>query len=279
MINRRGMLQMLGGLSLGATAIPTFGAGELQFDNPPDFLTAITKMRGSTDDRLVMGWVIGTRYAVVRNKATPMMGILAATFSRYRRINPTTYEARALEIAYFTDLRTGKLLETWQNPFTGKTVEVPLTRMGPARLLMTADGLQVETTGEASGMALHHSFRPAVIQGDFVWITEEINVEGSRPGTDSKPFVYNEMSTYQSRLSDLENPELATVPTNIQFHGLVTYRPWMGFGDTPGHTTSQGAGLRVGRVEDLPPYYLELTERLHPGVLDDPLAALEPDSD
>jgi hypothetical protein len=279
MINRRGMLQMLGGLSLGATAIPTFGAGELQFDNPPDFLTAITKMRGSTDDRLVMGWVIGTRYAVVNHKATPMMGILAATFSRYRKINPTTYEARALEIAYFTDLRTGKRLETWQNPFTGKTVEVPLTRMGPARLLMTADGLQVETTGEASGMVLHHSFRPAVIQGDFVWITEEINVEGLRPGAESKPFVYNEMSTYQSRLSDLENPALATVPTHIQFHGLVTYRPWMGFGESPGHTTAQGAGLRVERVEDLPPYYLELTERLHPGVLDDPLAALDPDSD
>jgi hypothetical protein len=35
----------------------------------------------------------------------------------------------------------------------------------------------------------------------------------------------------------------------------------------------------VARIEDLPPYYLELTERFHPDVLEDPLAVLAEDAD
>ena len=273
MIDRRRLLQLMGGLSLAATS--AFGR-ELDFESRPDFLTAITKMRGSTDERLVMGWVTGTRYAVIDHQAIPMMGLLAATFSQYRRIRDDAFELRALEIAYLTDLATGKLLESWRNPFSGAQVDVPKIRMGPTRIVMTADGLTVDRpSGEARGMELRHRFMPAVIHKDHVWITEEIGVKGSRPGGESKPFVYNEMTTYQARRSDLEDSSLATVPTNVQFHGLVTYRPWIGFGDLPGHTTARGAGTRVERVEDLPPYYLELTDRYHPGVLDDPLAALE----
>jgi hypothetical protein len=267
-------MQMLGGLSL--TAAPAFGQGRLDFDDPGDVLTAIAKMRGSTDDRLVMGWVIGTRYAVIDHRAVPMMGILAATFSQYRKIRADAYEARALEIAYFTDLDTGRLLERWENPVTGKTVEVPMVRMGPSTVIMTAQGLTVNRpTGEAAGMELRHRFRPPVTNGDSVWITEEINVEGGAAAGKGRAFVYNEMSTYQARRSDLDNPDLATVPTHVQFHGLVTFRPWMGFGDLPGHTTARASGMRAERVEDLPAYYLELTERFHPEVLNNPLAALQ----
>jgi hypothetical protein len=51
----------------------------------------------------------------------------------------------------------------------------------------------------------------------------------------------------------------------------------MGFGDTPGHTTARGSGLRAVSIEEFPADYLDLAERFHPDVLDDPLAALEPD--
>ena len=107
-----------------------------------------------------------------------------------------------------------------------------------------------------------------------IWITEVINVDGAvSPG--AKPFVYNEMTTYHGSLSDVEDAEQATVPTNVSFHGLVTWRPWMGFGDLPGHTTAHGSGARARRIEDFPEYYLELTERYHPDVLDDPLGILD----
>ena len=277
MINRRTLLTGTGavGLLAGTPAWPRGTA--LDLSDRADFLTAIAKMRGSTDDRLVMGYVIGARYAVVDAVAIPMLGILAATFSRYRRVDDDTYEARALEVAYFTDLETGKLLETWDNPVTGKRIEVPRTRMGPSTIYMTADGLQVNPVGEASGMQLDHFFRPAVESSGEVWITEEIRVNSRPPGR--RPFVYNEMSTYQAQRADLEDPEQAAVPTRVQYTSVITFRNWMGFGDTEGLTNARGIGRRVARIEELPPYYLELTERYHPDVLEDPLAVLAGDDD
>ena len=276
MIDRRSVLQLFGGMTLGAAGLPAFGAAGLDLSDHGDFLTAVIKLRGSTDERLCMGWVMGTRYAVVNHKATPIHNILAATFSRYRKIRDGAYSATALEVAFFRDIDTGKLLETWKNPFTQKTVEVPQVRMGPATLIVTADGLTVDRpVGEAAGMEIVHRFKPPVINGDHVWITEEISVESNPSGPNAKPFVYNEMSTYHARKSDLDDPTQAAVPTDVSFHGLVTFRPWMGFGDIPGHTTASATGRRAERIEDLPKYYLELCERHHPDVLNDPLAALE----
>lgn len=275
MIDRRELLLGIGGVAAGLKSLPAVAGPVLDLDDRQDFLTACIKMRGSLDDRLSIGWVIGKRYAVLDHKAIPIMGMLAATFTRYRRIRDDAFEAKSLEVAYFTDLDKRRLIETWKNPVTGKTVEVPMTRMGPSRFVLTADGLDLQVAaGEARGLELNHRFNRAVIRGDDVWITEIIDVSND-PKPDQKPFVYNEMTTYHAKMSDLADPAQATVPTNVSFHGLVTFRPWMGFGDTPGHTTAHGAGTRAARVEDLPPYWLELTDKYHPDVLNDPPGVLE----
>ncbi len=271
MLDRRTLLSGLALVTASRAAWPLSGPG-LDLNNKRDLLTAIAKLRGATDDRLVIGYVIGARYAVPEHRTIPMMGILAATFSQYRRISDEAFEARALEIGYFTDLNTGKLLEKWKNPVTGTTVDVPLTRMGPSRIILTADGLTVpRLSGEAAGLQLKHIFQPPVVVGDNVWVTEQINIDGP-PGP--RPFVYNELSTFHARKSELDDPARATVPTQVQYQSLITYRPWMGFGDTPGHTLARGAGMRAASVAELPPYYVELTRRLHPDVLKDPLALL-----
>lgn len=271
-MDRRTLLQAAGGLAALGTWPLARAASGLDLSRRADYFTALAKMRASTDERLCIGWVIGSRYAVVNNRAIPMLGILAATFSQWRRRDAESLQGRSLEVAYFTDLQTGKLLETWTNPVTGRRVEVPQTRMGPSSVVLTPDGLQVETVGEAQGLELEHIFRPAVSVGDDVWITEEIRIYGERHG--APPFAYNEMSTYQASRRALDDPGQAAVPTRVDFHSLVSFRPWMGFGDTPGHTTARGSGRRAAQVSDLPPYYLELTERYHPDVLEDPLAAL-----
>ncbi len=275
MIDRRQLIIGAGGAMAGLSGPAVLAAPALDLTNRDDFLTACIKMRGSVDDRLCIGWVRGTRYAVVDHKATPMMGLLAATLTRYRRIRPDAFEAKSLEVAYFTDLGTRELIETWTNPFTGKTVGVPRTRMGPSRFVVTADGLDLQVAaGEVRGLKLSHRFEPAIARGDDVWITEVIGVNGD-PIPGKRPFVYNEMTTYHARMSDLADPAQPTVPTHVSFHGLVTYRPWMGFDDTPGHTTAHGAGTRAASLDELPEYWLELTAKYHPDVLDDPLGVLE----
>ena len=198
-MNRRELLLGIGGASAGLTGLPALAAGGLDLADRDDLLTAVVKMRGSLDDRLCIGWVIGARYAVVEHRAIPMMGLMAATFTQYRRIRDDAFEAKSLEVAYFTDLENRQLLESWRNPVTGALVDVPMTRMGPSRFVLTADGLDLQVpAGEARGLELNHRFDVPVVRGDDVWITEVIDA-GSEPRPGRKPFVYNEMSTYHAQ--------------------------------------------------------------------------------
>lgn len=273
MLNRRQALLGAGACALGTAVVPAWPATGLDLDNRRDLLTALAKMRGATDDRLTIGYVVGMRYAVPDHRAIPMMGILAATFSQYRRLGDEAFEVRSIEVAFFTDAETGALLEKWKNPVTGAVVAVPQTRLGPSILKLTVDGLQVpRPSGEAAGMELRHRFLAPVVVGDDVWITEDIRVE--QGGGVPRPFVYNELSTYHTKKSFLDDAALAMVPTTVDYQSLITYRPWMGFGDAPGHTIARGAGARVTRIEELPAAYLALARQHHPDVIRDARAVL-----
>lgn len=272
MLDRRSLLAGVGALALAATTKPAWPRTGLDLGNRRDLLTALIKLRGATDERLSIGYVIGARYAVPEHQAIPMMGFIAATFSQYRRVSDDAFEAIALEIGFFTDLNTGKLIDKWKNPVTGTTVDVQQTRMGPSRIIVTADGLTVpRPSGEAAGLDIKHVFQKPVVVGDNVWVTEQINVNG-RPGP--KPFVYNELTTYHALKSELDDPARAAVATQVAYQSLITYRPWMGFADAPGHTIARGSGTHVARIGDLPPYYLELLRERQPDVFKDPLALL-----
>lgn len=267
---------VLGGAAASALLI---GAGRparaaLNLDDPGEYLTAVLKMRGAVDGSLSLGWVMGHRYAIVNGKATPIYGLLASTFANYTRIDAETFEMRSFEVAYFTDLATGKLLEKWTNPFNGKVVDVPQTRMGPSVVPVKPGGFDLSDNPRMGHMDANHMFRPAVTLRDDIWITEEIKIAGDPPNSGPVPFRYNEMTTYNASLTDVQNDDLATVPTKIQYQSAVGFSPWNAMGDIDAINMGRGSGTRVARVEDFPPYYLELTEKYHADVLNDPMAIL-----
>ena len=83
-ITRRSALgTMAGGLAAAGFGLPAQAHPLLDLSNKEDVLTALVKMRGRTDGEVSMGWIRGTRYAVIDDLATPMWNILAGTFSRF----------------------------------------------------------------------------------------------------------------------------------------------------------------------------------------------------
>lgn len=265
----------IGGLAaVSATNIPAAQAAMPDLNDPADYLTTVVKMRGSTDGSVAMGWIMGHRYAVMDGKAIPMFGLLASTFFTYTRLDDLRFEMRSFEVAYFTDLATGKLLEKWENPFTGEVVDVPQTRMGPSIVPVTPTGFDLTAVPSMGAMDADHMFRPAITMGDDIWITEEIKIAADPPAAGPSRFRYNEITTYNAKLSDLAKPELATVPTSIQYQSIVGFSSWQGMAGIDAMNMGRGSGRRATRIEDMPPYYIELTEKYHPDVLNDPMAVL-----
>lgn len=200
--------------------------------------------------------------------------MLAATFSRGMKVADDAYESRSFEISYFTDLTTGKLVETWTNPITNKTVSVPQTRSLMGKVMIKRTGLLPINSPMFAAMEFGHQFRPAVVMRDEVSITEEIRIR-SKPASSGPRFRHNENTTYTAAAKDLANSKLVTVPTAISYQSLIGFSPWMGMDGIDGLNMGRGTGHRVASAKELPPYFLELTEKYHADVLLDPVGAID----
>lgn len=273
--SRRNML----GFGALALTVPTLvtsaraATGKLDLANPTDALTAIMKMRCALDDRICMGFVKGLYYGVVDAKIRPLYGVLGGTFSRYKKVDDNTYEGRTFEVAYFTDWNTGQLMETFDNPYTGEKVTVPQTRMGPSTVKITAQGVTAEGAA-ARGLQFTHRFLPMRVVNNDVWMVEE-TVVGTPPEFKGPRFAYNEVTTYQTTLDQLNDPKLKQTPTHVHFNGVVSWRPWLKMGDRPGHLLGNATGRRVNKMTEYPREYQEWTQKHHPDVWANPGAILD----
>ena len=128
---RRGALSALGAAAMGASGLPTAAHaavpssnGGIDYTDPKDNLYAFAKMLSSFDEP-VIGCFHGLMYMRWgTNRMVPAFGYEGTGVLQARWEPDGTLSRRSRETGYFTDLRTGEVLETWENPFTGETVEV-----------------------------------------------------------------------------------------------------------------------------------------------------------
>ncbi|MEQ9109371.1 MAG: DUF1838 family protein [Rhodospirillaceae bacterium] len=275
-LSRRALLGGIGGAGLMAAGTPALAATghTLDFSNRRDQLTALIKMRASMDNRIVMGGVKGYYYGVVNNKMTPLYGVLAGTLATYKQVDEWNYEGASFEVAYFTDWETGELLETFDNPYTGETVEVPQTRSGPSKLFLSLEGRRAPSDNPAlAGLDINHRFITPRNDNGTVVLVEEIRV-GTPDGFSGPSFHYNEVTTYRAQMADVANPDVMLANDSTHFNGIVSWRPWLKMSGHPGHLFGTATGGRFETIEDYPPYYVELTNKHHPDVFSDPAALL-----
>lgn len=121
----RAALAWGGGLALGGQALAqTSRPGVLDYTNPRDNLYAFGKIWSAYDEP-VIGAFHGLMYVRMPGKRmVPVFGY-AGTGVLFARIDEQgDLWVKSRETGYFTDLKSGDVLERWDNPFTGKTVAV-----------------------------------------------------------------------------------------------------------------------------------------------------------
>jgi len=267
--------------ALAATSAPGLAKTRPASAPPPDLsapksqLTALIRMRGALDDRLVISFLEGVYYGVMETRIRPLYGLSAGLFRQYRARPDGGYDYANFELVYVTDLETGELLTEFRNPYSGRTGKPPQTRLGPTRLTI-APTLEVLRPGAAErepSPGNFHRFRPPRVVGDDVWIVEESAVQAPPPMN----FAFNEVLTYRASLRELSDPRLAHVRTDVQFSPVIGWRPWQGmdgFDGPPSHVMGVCAGRVVTTFDELPARYREWTARFHPDVRADPLKVL-----
>lgn len=264
------------------------GKDAIDVNDPASVLLTVSRMRGSLDGRITMGWLKARRYGVIDAELTPLLGMVTGTFARHKLLENGAIETHSFELAFYTDLDTGEVLDTLTMPYTGKTVKVPRLLLGPSRGITRPKFHEViETFDEEERTESEEAMRPpgstrferwlgpVEKKDDDLWITQASTAVRIPADAQARKIVYSESVTSQARYSDAIQPGLGTIPATLSYTGVSSWRPWMEMSDHPGHTTSHGIGGKTFDVDELPDDYRAMAERFYPKALADPGSILD----
>jgi hypothetical protein len=151
------------------------------------------------------------------------------------------------EVLLYKDPRTGEVLRTWDNPYTGKNVKVVHVANDPVNQRIGAT--------DRAGRPLE---LPIVVNGSQWWLTQTVPLYYRNAlGGDYQDYIggkyrATEMFNFFGDVADLANPKLASVPVRIGWVRMSNWLPWMAMGDRPGYIYFHTAGRKLARAEDMP---------------------------
>jgi hypothetical protein len=231
-------------------------------DDPLVNLHGFMKLYGSLEEVDCPWWYTGIIYGQQERQAPkPLFRFEGCEINRYRP-NPSGdgFIQSGRTLTFFRDLETERMIETWANPYTGRTNAVRSNMLGgDDSFLLSVNGLRFKTQlGKVPDkpLRLHWS-----VQGDMIWLTKD-------RGLPEMPQPWLECSTTFGWVKDFADPKTKRAESWFASTYVAPWLPWMEMGDTPGHVVWHAAGRKLKSVADLPPEYLTRAREEAPQQLD-----------
>ena len=270
----------------------------LDFTNPRDNLYAFGKTWGTFSEDPVISVFHGAMYAYNGiTRLAPLFGYAGTGITKCRFVGEGANERmqmRGKETGFFYDLKSWDIIDHWDNPFTGETVEVypflndkiggELTLQMP-KLYVGDDpehGVHMNENVDSNADGSLPFILPWATYGDEVLLEWDYAHEYPNPVT---PAAYPKASTgpminpsehfviYTSK-EQLEDRDLASAHFRAGFSRVSPYWPWMRMGGS-----GFESGVMTGRLhsrktinglDDVPPKLLERTLKQVPDYLEAP---------
>ena len=269
-ISRRELLAAFGAGAFSVVLNGTVRAGPL---GAAELLATFIKLAGSLDERLIVWWVKGRRYGIVRAQATPLFGMEVGRFCRFFRQANGSFTLAMFELSYHTDMATGRLLERFQNPYTGSVNEVMHVARRPIICQYTATGQFVPA--DKNRIRRYRGQLDAVsVSGGTVQIESTVNAEMLSPFPKTPSTCINDYITATGLRSNLQDPSTNSAPAALSYRNVQAWEPWMKMGDRSGYMTAWASGRKIESVAEMPPGYLEMARAVHPWLIRDPIETL-----
>ena len=269
-LSRRGVLQLAAGLGATAAAITpahattqaanrhkskAAAAPKIKFNNSFNFMDpewnrdAYARLQGDLDfSKTRFGWLGGPVMGVVPGeKVKPLLYMEGFSSCRLMPVEGG-YRKLLREVVVYRELSKdgpGKILETWDNPYTGETVRVVPIMNDPFNYNITASfpdppsfgGLNKETPPKIPLIL------PWSLKGDMLHLSTDIHLyypnalqPDKWPRESSGAMVQvSELYRYYIRVEHIKNPNLTQVPCSGCWSRITPWLPWMLMGTRPGH--------------------------------------------
>lgn len=251
---------------------------------------AFARIMGDLDfGKQKFGWYKGTVKAVVPGQPIKdLFGFEGFSYARLKDNGDGTYQKLLREVGYYTDLKTGEVMDEYHNPYLDETVKVVHIANDPFNHVISPfnpqppsyGGLNSETkppkipfinkwieTGNGSVLMQKNInlFYPSALQPDK-WPRESAG----------KMNQVSEMFNYVIDRDDLANPNV----TGLEFSGnwtrITPWLPWMLMGQADGHISYDCVMGCYNTDEVLSPKIRAYAKKHHPEYFEAPTEWKEP---
>lgn len=261
-LNRRGAMRMAASATAGAAlagcaaAQPAAPAARrpLAFQDPIWNREVSARLEANADPKkFIYGMVQGVVSGVRDNeKVRPLMRFEVFSTIRVVRQPDGSYQRLCRELIFYRDLATGKLMDQWDNPYTGERVKVVDVANDPYNYVISDFYPDPPSYG-----GLNKEQRPprrpyirkwSVIDHNTVAVESDIDLfypSAMQPEqwpreSPGKMTRVSEYFRYFMRREDLENPDLGHIPAHGVWNRITPWLPWMLMDQAPGHIVYAG---------------------------------------
>ncbi|HCX22489.1 MAG TPA: hypothetical protein DHN29_11275 [Cytophagales bacterium] len=217
------------------------------------------------DDQPIVYWWYGRAYSRVPGEKDRLL--FRVEGMNIRQCTTLEDEERGLgfrmvsrELLFYQDPETGKNLDTWDNPWTGETVEVLHVANDPVNW---GNQYEMDKNGEPYQMNLS-------IHGDYWWDTSTIPLFYKNPlGGDYQDYIggiyhATEMFNTTGNVSDLTDDTKHTAEARIGWERMSDWLPWMKMSGRSGIIYFHTFGRKLESYDQLPESFQEEIDNNYP---------------
>lgn len=188
------------------------------------------------------------------------------------------------EVIFYTNPRTGEIIDTWTNPWTGEECRVVQVANDPFNytisewLILAPEDFKSADPEKSKPRKLPLIFPWQEFGPDLISLSTDMHLlypNSLDPAKfvreSSGPMVQvSEMMRYNVSRKDLENPDLSSVQYTGTWARITPWLPWMLMGTEPGHVVYNGAMCSSPTTDIISPQALAYAKEHHPQFLSAP---------
>ena len=241
----------------------------LAFDDPIWNREMSARIEGDTaPGKFIHGYCTGVAQGVREGEAVrPLFGFEVFSGIRVVRQSNGSYQRMCRELVFYRDLKTGAMLDEWDNPYNNERVRVVDVANDPFNYIISEyfpDPPSYGGLNAAKPPQRLLRLNWGVINDDTLTLDSDIHLYYKNaldpavwPRESAGPKVrVSEMFRYFIRRQDAENPALTHLPHNGVWSRVTPWLPWMLMGTAPGHILYMGRFASIKTPEQAPPAVL-----------------------
>jgi hypothetical protein len=260
-------------VAAAALALAGTSAAALDMSAYAGQMLAYQKLRGNANGAdTIADWQVTVYVVEPGKKAVAIMRLDGFNVGRFAKQPDGSVQWLSREVAYYRDLKTGKILTEWDNPMTGQQNKVLHVINDPVNSKMAATP------------APNQPPLPWNIRGEDVFLKMDIPLAypnalqpADYPEESSGPTYFaSEHFLFFAKTRDLMDDKTTSIPATYAWTRTGPWLPWMKMGARPGYLLYSGQGKKLKGPEELDAAVREYTTKNHPDFMTSPKTYVTP---